>query len=170
MPAFTALRVPAYRRLLLMLLVIEIGLFAFENALFKLRDYGEKKDADDKYEEVESNFTIAYLMLARCWQRLGDEEKADKLFARVKSLRPDLAPLADEKRNAESNVLLIVDFGDGPQKVLEGDNSLVAFRPTPEMVGPLPAARVKVATVLLAALLPLTEKVTAAGAVGALQV
>jgi MFS family permease len=34
MPALAALRVPAYRRLLIALTVIEIGLFAFENALF----------------------------------------------------------------------------------------------------------------------------------------
>jgi MFS family permease len=34
MPAFSALQVPAYRRLLIALTVIEIGLFAFENALF----------------------------------------------------------------------------------------------------------------------------------------
>ena len=34
MPAFAALRVPAYRRLLVALTVMEIGLFAFETALF----------------------------------------------------------------------------------------------------------------------------------------
>lgn len=116
---------------------------AFENSLFKLRDYGEKK-SEDKYEEVESNFTIAYVMLAKCWQKLGDEEKAQKLFSRVAQLRPELAPVADVKRNAESNVLLVADFGDGPNKVLEGDNSVVAFRPVPEQVGPMPAARVSV--------------------------
>jgi len=34
MPAFAALRVPAYRRLLVAITVMEIGLFAFETALF----------------------------------------------------------------------------------------------------------------------------------------
>src|SRR4051794_29261175 len=34
MPAFAALRVPAYRRLLLAITVMEIGLFAFETALY----------------------------------------------------------------------------------------------------------------------------------------
>src|SRR5689334_19937134 len=44
---------------------------AFENALFKLRDYGEGKEKADEYRVVESNFALAYLMLGRCWQRLG---------------------------------------------------------------------------------------------------
>src|SRR5665213_3634423 len=33
---------------------------AFENALFKLRDYGEQ-DKADQYREVDSNFTLGYL-------------------------------------------------------------------------------------------------------------
>ena len=44
---------------------------AFENALFKLRDYGEGKQQGDEYVDYESNFALGHLMLARCWQRLG---------------------------------------------------------------------------------------------------
>src|SRR5579864_6166892 len=44
---------------------------AFENALFKLRDYGEGDQAGDRYRAVESNFALGYLMLARSYQRLG---------------------------------------------------------------------------------------------------
>ena len=36
---------------------------AFENALFKLRDYGEGKDKKDEYRRVESNFALACVML-----------------------------------------------------------------------------------------------------------
>lgn len=117
---------------------------AFENSLFKLRDYGEGKDADDRYGEVESNFTIAYVMLARAWQRLGEQEKAADLFRRIAQLRPDLAELADPQLHEASNVLLVVDFGMGPRKATQYDNSIVAFEPHPRAVGriPLPAVRV----------------------------
>src|ERR1051325_3391303 len=67
---------------------------AFENALFKLRDYGEGKLKEDEYREVESNFTIAYYMLGKCWQKLGNEEKARDSFKRVAELRPELKGLA----------------------------------------------------------------------------
>jgi tetratricopeptide (TPR) repeat protein len=117
---------------------------AFENALFKLRDYGEGRDRDDQYAEVESNFIIAYLMLARAWQRLGEDEKAVDLFRRAGQLRPDLRDLADPILHEETNVLLVVDFGMGPRKVTQYDNSIVAFEPHPGVVGRIPLPRVLV--------------------------
>src|SRR5436309_2660251 len=56
---------------------------AFENSLFKLRDYGESKNKDDEYRKVESDFALGYLMLAKSFQRLGDEQAARKNFDRV---------------------------------------------------------------------------------------
>jgi tetratricopeptide (TPR) repeat protein len=118
---------------------------AFENALFKLRDYGEKKDVKgDEYQLVESDFVIAYIMLAKAHLKLGNEQKADDLFHRVEQLRPDLKPLVERARGDASNVLLVVDFGIGPQKVMEYDNSVVAFAPKPSEVGPPPRAQVRV--------------------------
>src|SRR5258706_222413 len=46
---------------------------SFENALFKLRDYGEGGEGSDKrdeYRRVESNLALACVMLGRCWHRL----------------------------------------------------------------------------------------------------
>ena len=117
---------------------------AFENALFKLRDYGESGKGKDQYREQESNFALAYLMLGRTYQRLGREDAATKAFARAAELRSDLAALADARVHAESNVLLVVDFGFGPQKVTSGDGSLVGFAPTPQEEGPPPLPRVQV--------------------------
>src|SRR5258706_5734190 len=117
---------------------------AFENSLFKLRDYGEGEAKGDEYRDVESNFSIAYIMLGKCWLKLGNEEKARDIFARVTQLRPDLKALVDGERMERSNVLLIVDSGNGPQKVLEGDNSVVAFEPYPMQVGPVPRPTVRV--------------------------
>src|SRR3954471_11406110 len=117
---------------------------AFENALFKLRDYGDNGSKDDKYREVESNFSIAYIMLGKCWLKLGNEEKARDMFSRITQLRPDLRALVEWDRMQRSNVLLVVDYGQGPQKVLEGDNSVVAFEPRPMQVGPVPRPVIRV--------------------------
>ena len=114
---------------------------AFENALFKLRDY-EGKDKADEYREQESNFTIAYVMLGRCWLKLGEEDKAQDMFRRAAELRPELRDLASFQRQRDSNVLLVVDFGSGPEKVTEYSNSVVAFVPDPRQVGPIPPPRV----------------------------
>ena len=111
---------------------------AFENSLFKLRDYGEGKDADDKYREIESNFALGYLMLGKSWQRLGDDAKAKQNFERAVALRGYLAAVADPERNQRSNVLLVVDFGYGPRKVTDFDGAIVGFAPTPADGGPIP--------------------------------
>ena len=119
---------------------------AFENSLFKLRDYGEDKEVkDDKYREVESDFALGTLMLAKAHQRLGNEAQARKNFERVLELRPKLRASADPKRNEESNVLLVIDFGYGPKRVNhEMDGAIVGFAPRPEEVGPIPLPRIRV--------------------------
>lgn len=117
---------------------------AFENALFKLRDYGESGRGRDQYREQESNFALAYLMLARSYQRLGRDDLATKNFERVAQLRSDLSELADPGLNADSNVLLVVDFGHGPQKVTDFDGSVVGFAPSPAEEGPSPPPRIEV--------------------------
>jgi tetratricopeptide (TPR) repeat protein len=113
---------------------------AFENSLFKLRDYGQGKDApsEDAYQQVETNFALGYVMLAKSWQRLNEPQKAEADFARARQLRPDLAVIADAQRNARSNVLLVVDFGYGPRKVTDFDGAIVGFGPTPAEAGPVP--------------------------------
>src|SRR4051812_5642301 len=117
---------------------------AFENSLFKLRDYGQGDVKGDEYKEIESNFSIAYIMLGKCWLKLGNPDKARDMFARVANLRPDLRALTEADRMQRSNVLLIVDYGQGPQKVLQGDNSVVAFAPHPTQVGPVPKPTIRV--------------------------
>jgi tetratricopeptide (TPR) repeat protein len=115
---------------------------AFENALFKLRDYGEGDNKEDKFAEVDSNFTLGYLMLGKCWQRLGEPEKARQMFDRVTKLRPDLAALANADYNEKSNLLLLVDWGHGPAKITNYDGAIVGFGPRPAEAGPLFLPRV----------------------------
>jgi hypothetical protein len=109
---------------------------AFENSLFKLREYGEEKK-EDKYREVESKFVLGYLMLAKSWQRLGREDLAEANFRRVRELRPDLAMTADPGLNARSNFLLVVDTGYGPSIATDFDGAIAGFTPTPAQAGPI---------------------------------
>jgi tetratricopeptide (TPR) repeat protein len=112
---------------------------AFENALFKLRDYSDTDSQEkDQYREVESNFILARYMLARSYQRLGREDLAQANFKRLVDLRPDLAAFANYDRNLKSNVLLVVDYGYGPQKVTNRDGTFVGVAPLPQQVGPPP--------------------------------
>lgn len=110
---------------------------AFENALFKLRDYGENAKAD-AYREQESNFALGYLMLAKAQQRLGQTDAAIKNFHRAVELQPSLASVADPNRNLQSNVLLVIDFGRGPVKMKNGDGAFIGIHPTPLEEGPIP--------------------------------
>ena len=114
---------------------------AFENALFKLRDYqsDDQQNVDaDKYNEVDSNFVLARYMLARCYQQLGQDDLAAANFKRVVDLRPSLATLADLGLNKKSNVLLVLDFGSAPRKATTTEGTIMGFTPTPEEVGPPP--------------------------------
>lgn len=119
---------------------------AFENALFKLRDYSEneKKSEASDYRDVESNFAVAALMLGKCWQKLGRDDLARANFARVGELQPSLKSLADYDLNRDANLLLVIDLGHGPQKVTDFDGSIVGFAPTPQQVGAMPRAIVQI--------------------------
>jgi tetratricopeptide (TPR) repeat protein len=117
---------------------------AFENSLFKLRDYHEPKSKNPDYSEQESNFAAAMIMLGRCWQKLGRDDLAQANFERVRSLRPELAYLADPQRHSDANLLLVIDFGYGPHKVTDFDGSIVGFAPDPGRAGVIPEPRVMV--------------------------
>ncbi|HYO10278.1 MAG TPA: tetratricopeptide repeat protein [Tepidisphaeraceae bacterium] len=116
---------------------------SFENALFKLRDADPDKP-DSNAREVDSNFALASLMLAKSYQRLGRDDLAKANFEFVARRFPQLAPLASEALNASSNLLLVVDYGYGPRKVTDFDGAMVGFGPTPMEEGPLPRPIVRV--------------------------
>lgn len=117
---------------------------AFENALFKLDDYENKNTKPNQIIKTDSDFALAYLMLAKAWQRMGQEDKAAQLFQKVKHLRPDLAALADENYNRSANLLIVADWGIGPQKLTQADGSMAGFTPTPRQAGPVRLPRVSV--------------------------
>lgn len=117
---------------------------AFENALFKLRDYADKGDVKDEYREQESNFAVGLIMLARTWQRLGRDDLARANFDRARELRPELAAVCEEPRNANSNLLLVVEFGHGPRKIRDGDGAFIGFAPDPGRAGAIPPPQVQI--------------------------
>lgn len=117
---------------------------AFENALFKLRDYADAKKDKDDYTEQESTFVLAHLMLGRTWLRLGRDDLAANSFDFARQLQPRLSGLTDLKTHADSNVLLVVDFGYGPKKVTDFDGAIVGFAPSPHSAGVMPTPRVAV--------------------------
>jgi tetratricopeptide (TPR) repeat protein len=111
---------------------------AFENALFKLRDYDPDKDDGARKERLESNFVLAYVMLGKCFQRLDRPDLARANFAKAHKLRPDLQNLLDYSWNESSNVLLVVEVGYGPRKVTTYNGAIAGFAPTPKEAGPVP--------------------------------
>lgn len=109
---------------------------AFENALFKLRRYADEDDAESGYEEQESTFAVAYVLLGRTWQRLGRDDLAEENFARARELDPSLGALADPSLHANTNVLLILEWGVGPEKVPQGSGVVFATAATPLLPQP----------------------------------
>ena len=116
---------------------------AFENSLFKLRRYANEADQQSGYTEQESTFAVAYLMLGRSWQRLGREDLAADSFGKAVELDPSLREAADAETNARSNVLVVAEWGRGPEKVQEGAGG-VAFASATLNTPRLPLPRVRV--------------------------
>jgi hypothetical protein len=77
-------------------------------------------------------------MLAKSWQRLGRDDLAAANFQAATRIRPELSALADPPRNAQSNLLLVIDFGFGPRKLRQSDGDVVGFTPQPWEEGPIP--------------------------------
>ena len=118
---------------------------AFENALFKLRDYGsEQQIKSGDYTTVENDFAIALLLLGRCWEKLGSPDNAQAQWAQLDQMRPDARELLQRTRDPLTNVMVVVDFGFGPRKTTEFDGSIVRFYPSPGEVGQIPRPVVRV--------------------------
>jgi hypothetical protein len=52
---------------------------AFQNSLFKLREYSKTDDPND-YRQIESNFALGYFGLGFCYMRMGKSEQAAENF------------------------------------------------------------------------------------------
>jgi tetratricopeptide (TPR) repeat protein len=115
---------------------------AFNNSLFKLRDYAHDHDSTptaDKYTPYESNFALGYFGVGLCYTKMGDPQQAKANFDRAVQLQPSIAPLVQAALNPNTNTWLFVDYGQGPRRAPKGwYNEESAFGPTPAEVGPIP--------------------------------
>jgi hypothetical protein len=118
---------------------------AFNNSLFKLRDYAHDKDTTpeaDKYTPYESNFALGYFGVGLCYAKMGDAQQAKVNFDRAVRLQPDIAPLVQAALNPNTNTWIFVDYNQGPRRAPKGwYNEKSAFGPTPAEVGPIPPAQ-----------------------------
>jgi tetratricopeptide (TPR) repeat protein len=109
---------------------------AFQNSLFKVREYASK-DNFDKYKLAESNFALGYFGLGFCNMRMGKMDLAQAAFARAQEIDPSLAQVIADAQQPGVNTLIFVDAAMGPQKMGKGWYSEESvFGPTPQQMGP----------------------------------
>ncbi|MBI1337283.1 MAG: hypothetical protein GC164_10020 [Phycisphaera sp.] len=108
----------------------------------------DKNIAEATFEkpiDVETNFALGYIMtgLAARQQDIAvgesDHTEANENFQHAMALRPDLGGLIEELRTGSYNTVLVVGFGQGPQKIGTGmDKAIASFQPmTPSTGSPL---------------------------------
>jgi tetratricopeptide (TPR) repeat protein len=98
----------------------------FRNALLKLKVYDEQNDIQAE-ESAESEFAIAWYLLARCRQQMNDPANAVRCFGyAAEAVGPASQWATDDKVNADSNALLLIEAGEGPYKTPYGPNAVVA--------------------------------------------
>jgi hypothetical protein len=127
---------------------------AVGNSLFQLKSFGnnekgesldqeaitrkaaaadaEKKDdyLEKGYTPVKSNFVPGYLLTAVANQFLGRVDEASDNYNQAVTIDSRLQNLVAELKAGGYNLVLLVDFGPGPQKISYGpDNALVKFQP-----------------------------------------
>jgi len=121
---------------------------AFKNSLFKLREYADaskKGSESDQYQALESNFALGYFGVGYCYLRSGQPDQAEVNFNQALKLQPGLRPMIDAVKNPQTNGLLFVDAGQGPQRAAKGwYNEESAFGPTPIEAGAIPQLQVYV--------------------------
>jgi len=115
---------------------------AFQNSVFKLRDYAEdakKEGGADKFTAAESSFALGYYGLGLCNLRLNKLELADQNFELAVKYDPRLKQLVEDTKKPGTNTLVFVDYGSGPRREARGwYNEESVFGPTPAQEGPLP--------------------------------
>lgn len=115
---------------------------AFQNSIFKLREYAkesvESKDKD-AYKVFESNFALGYFGLGFSYMRLNKSELAEANFDIARKLDGRLGPVIADAQKPGVNTLIFVDAFQGPRRSPKGwYNEESAFGPSPAEAGPVP--------------------------------
>lgn len=115
---------------------------AFENALFKLRDYGDG-DQPERFTELENRFPAALVMLGRTWLKLGRDDLAAASFRQLLESDSSYQATVSQLSSLSNNVLLVIDVGYAPRKVQDGpDGAVLSFFPSPASAGRIPRPRI----------------------------
>jgi tetratricopeptide (TPR) repeat protein len=121
---------------------------AFQNSLFKLRDYATKNDKGPdatRYQEYESQFALGYFGLGLCNLRMHEPELAKAAFDKAVQYQPGLQQLVTTTLQPATNVFLFIDYGQGPREGPKGwYNEESVFGPSPAEAGPIPSIYVSV--------------------------
>jgi hypothetical protein len=91
---------------------------------------GILSDSASKEEEYKSDFAALYLLEAWLSLRDGLDDLARQDIDQVRTLIPGCT-LADADALRDANTVIVVDVGDGPQKIRTGDHGEVATFVTP---------------------------------------
>jgi hypothetical protein len=103
---------------------------AAQNALFHLRDYAETGGDEIRYDAVESDFALGYLLKGLAALEMHRREEAEEELARAVAARPALAPVRDALLDGRYDTVLVVDYGLGPRREAVGAGG-VAVRYVP---------------------------------------
>jgi len=98
----------------------------FRNSLFKLKVYDAQNDIQVE-DSAESDFALGHYFLARCYQRMRDMQNARRAFTYAReAVGPASKWITNEALNATTNVVLVIETGNGPFKTPYGPNAVAA--------------------------------------------
>jgi hypothetical protein len=138
---------------------------AATSSQFRLKDFGSTKEGKHKtnedivreaaeadkakgkktdeyfnnYQVRETDFALGILLDAIANQQIGRADEANSKFAAIAKLRPDLTELTEELAKGGYSDLLVVSWGQGPQKIGTGPDKAIAawLEMSPSDGGPL---------------------------------
>ena len=87
---------------------------------------GEGDQYFNNYQVRETDFALGILLDAIANQQIGRADEANSKFAAIAKIRPDLTELTEELAKGGYSDLLVVSWGQGPQKIGTGPDRAIA--------------------------------------------
>jgi hypothetical protein len=92
---------------------------------------GILRDADSEKGETQSDFALLWFLMGMAQREARHEDRGAAALAKAHALLPGNRWL-DPSKNADANVLVVVDVGIGPEKIASGPHgAVVRFRRRP---------------------------------------
>jgi hypothetical protein len=87
---------------------------------------GEGDYLDNGYQPVETDFALGYALHGIASLAMGREEEASDNLRRAADIVPAWGPAVERMLARDFDTVLIVEFGDGPERVLTGMDGAIA--------------------------------------------